>query len=138
MASVGGKILRKLRGAPPQVPEKDDMYLARPYMPYASSSFTQSSLSISNISFVPEESPMSHRKDQPPSPSVHEKPSSSRSIKSIQRAIAKISPLSKRPSFASLATTSTVPAPSGEGDDNISLPWNIKVGKILALRELRL
>ncbi len=127
MASMGSKILRKLRGAPPPVPDKDDMYLARPYMPYAASSFTQSSLSISNVSLVPEGSSTMHRTDQTPSLSVHEKAAPSRSIKSIQRAIAK---MSKRPSFASLATTSTETVPPGDGDVNITLPWNIKVGKI--------
>lgn len=135
MASTSTKLTNKFKRSrgPPPVPEKD-IYLAKPPAPYASSAYSQSTASIST-SISQNLTPSSSRTNQTPSPQIQDPPtSSSRSMKSFRRAIAKLPtklpPMPKRPNFASMTTSSTVmqeqPTPD-YGDDNISLPWNISV-----------
>jgi hypothetical protein len=146
MTTIGSKFSLFRRDRPPPVPEKDVFLSPAAPGPYASSSFSRSATSVATSSVIRSMSPRSgtldstHYTTHPPpsaSPVSVSKQNSSpaRGMSILRAAIAKIPTkmpsLPKRPSNVSLATTSVAESTEDpiddQGDDNISLPWNINV-----------
>lgn len=143
------------RDRPPPVPEKDVFLSPKPpasAVPYASSSASLSTTSLSASSMIRSLSPRSNMvhdvpsftpspndnqqvpPHQPPPPYPGGSISSGRGgLSSFRKAIARIpgsTSLTKAPSTSStssLKSSSPQLSSDGTGDENISLPWNISV-----------
>lgn len=149
MTTTGSKFNLFRKDRPPPVPEKDVFLSPTPvHGPYASSSFSRSTASISASSGFRSMSPRSATLDPmhgaPPMPSSSQPPVARQnsaptparggSMMSLRKALSRIPgkmpQLNKRPSNVSLSTNqSDLPQDRGDdhGDDNITLPWNINV-----------